>query len=60
MGTDNFFPFCPSGKEIIDFLKGKVAKYKFPARFEFLKELPLTATMKVKKGELKKRYGGTH
>ncbi|MCX5851411.1 MAG: AMP-binding protein [Deltaproteobacteria bacterium] len=47
-------------KEIIDFLKGKVAKYKFPARFEFLKELPLTATMKVKKGELKKRYGGTH
>jgi len=44
-------------QEIQDFLKGKLARYKYPAGYHFLKELPLTATMKVKKGELKERYG---
>jgi fatty-acyl-CoA synthase len=44
-------------KEIIDYLKGKVAKYKYPAKFKFLPALPLTATMKVKKAELKAKYG---
>ncbi|MDT8274028.1 MAG: AMP-binding protein, partial [Desulfomonilia bacterium] len=43
-------------REILEFLKGKIAKYKFPSKVEFLSELPLTATMKVKKAELKKRY----
>ncbi len=42
--------------EILDFLKGKVARYKIPARYHFLKELPYTATMKVRKAELKERY----
>jgi fatty-acyl-CoA synthase len=45
--------------EILDYLRGKVAKYKFPARFKFMSELPLTATMKVKKNALKQKYGGT-
>ena len=44
--------------EIQDFLKGKVARYKFPRTYHFVKELPLTATMKVKKSELKAKYGG--
>lgn len=40
-------------EEIHEFLQGKVAKYKFPTQVEFMKELPLTATGKVKKVELK-------
>ncbi len=43
-------------KEILDFLKDKVAEYKHPTKFKFMKELPLTATMKVKKSELKELY----
>lgn len=40
-------------EEILDFLKGKVAKYKFPTKFEFVDSLPLTAWGKVKKIALK-------
>jgi fatty-acyl-CoA synthase len=43
-------------REIIEFLKDKVAKYKYPTKFKFMKELPLTGTMKVKKSELKALY----
>jgi fatty-acyl-CoA synthase len=43
-------------KEILEFLKDKVAKYKYPTKFKFMKELPLTGTMKVKKSELKELY----
>ncbi|MBN2283591.1 MAG: AMP-binding protein [Deltaproteobacteria bacterium] len=43
-------------EEVLGFLDGKVARYKYPTRIRFMDELPLTATMKVKKGELKKRY----
>ncbi|MCK7509456.1 MAG: hypothetical protein MZV70_39100 [Desulfobacterales bacterium] len=28
-------------KEILDYLKDKVARYKYPARFKFMTELPL-------------------
>ncbi|MGC9324927.1 MAG: class I adenylate-forming enzyme family protein [Desulfomonilia bacterium] len=44
-------------KEVLEFLKGKVAKYKYPAKIKFMKELPLTATMKVKKAELREKFG---
>jgi fatty-acyl-CoA synthase len=44
-------------EEIIEYLQGKVAKYKYPSSVRFLEELPLTATMKVKKAELKEKYG---
>jgi len=44
-------------KEITEYLKGKIAKYKYPVKFKYLDELPLTATMKVKKGDLKRKYG---
>jgi fatty-acyl-CoA synthase len=46
-------------EEILEFLKGRAAKYKHPTRFEFVEELPLTATMKVKKSELKERYSAS-
>ncbi len=44
--------------EIQNFLQGKVARYKFPVKYLFMKELPLTATMKVKKSELKSKFRG--
>ena len=44
-------------EEMLDFLDGKVARYKFPIRVEFLDKLPMTASGKVKKAELKKKYG---
>lgn len=37
-------------------LADKVAKYKHPVHVKMMKELPLTATMKVKKAELKRKY----
>ncbi len=44
-------------EEIQAFLEDKIAKYKHPAKVKMMKELPLTATMKVKKSELKEKYG---
>jgi fatty-acyl-CoA synthase len=43
-------------QEVLDFLKGKVAKFKYPKHVRFVDELPLTASMKVKKGQLKERF----
>lgn len=42
-------------EEINYYLEGKVARYKFPKYIEFLEELPLTSSGKVKKYELKER-----
>ncbi|HOS98541.1 MAG TPA: hypothetical protein PLU54_12885 [Deltaproteobacteria bacterium] len=41
---------------MLEHLRDKVARYKYPSRFRFMTELPLTATMKVRKAELKERY----
>ena len=41
--------------EIISFLDGKVARYRFPTYVEFLDQLPMTASGKIKKVELKMR-----
>ena len=43
--------------EVHDFLKGKVAKYKFPTQVKFVDQLPLTATGKIMKVRLKEKYG---
>jgi fatty-acyl-CoA synthase len=43
-------------EEIREFLKDKVAKFKHPKTIEFVEDLPLTATMKIRKAELKKMY----
>ena len=45
-----------SEKEVINFLTGKAAKYKHPKYIKFVDELPMTATMKVKKSVLKEKY----
>ena len=44
-------------EEVREYLKDKVAKFKHPKTIEFVEDLPLTATMKVKKAELKEKYG---
>ena len=41
--------------QMVVFLDGKIARYKLPRKFEFLEELPLTETGKVKKIDLKRR-----
>jgi fatty-acyl-CoA synthase len=42
--------------DVLAYLKGKVAKYKHPKHIRFTDNLPMTATMKVKKSALKKDY----
>ncbi len=42
-------------EEILEFLEGKIAHYKFPTKFEFVDSLPLTGWGKIKKIELKER-----
>ncbi len=44
----------PDADELLDFLDGKLARYKLPKHFEFVRELPMTETGKVKKVVLKK------
>jgi len=43
-------------EEIKEFLRDKVAKFKHPKTIEFVEDLPLTATMKIRKAALKKMY----
>ena len=44
-------------EEILEFLQGKVAKYKFPTYVKFVDELPMTASGRIKKAELRKEWG---
>ena len=53
---------CESGETITkddvhEFLKGKVARFKYPSRIKLIESLPMTATGKIKKADLKKEYG---
>jgi fatty-acyl-CoA synthase len=48
----------PSPDEIKDFLKPKLDKIAWPDAVEFVKELPIGATGKVLKTELRKRFKG--
>lgn len=43
-----------SREEILVFLDGKAARYKFPKHIEFIESLPLTSWGKVRKAELKR------
>ena len=43
-------------EEAIGFLKGKLARYKLPKLVEFTEEFPKTASGKIMKAELKRRY----
>jgi len=44
-------------EEMHQFLEGKAAKYKWPSHLELVESLPMTATGKIKKSELKKAHG---
>ncbi len=46
-----------SEEEVIDFCRGKLAKYKIPKKVVFAEALPRTATGKMLKKELKAQYG---
>jgi fatty-acyl-CoA synthase len=46
----------PSPDELIDFLAGRLARYKIPRELVFVDALPRTAYGKVVKGELRSRY----
>jgi fatty-acyl-CoA synthase len=48
----------PSAEEIRDFVKSKLDKIAWPDAVEFVKELPLGATGKVLKTELRKKFKG--
>ncbi|WP_019053853.1 AMP-binding protein [Sphingobium xenophagum] len=43
--------------ELVDHLKRRIAGFKVPDRFEFIVELPKTATGKVRKNELRALHG---
>jgi fatty-acyl-CoA synthase len=45
--------------EVLDFLKGKVSRYKFPRHLRFVDSLPMTASGKIKKVALKQKYGSS-
>jgi long-chain acyl-CoA synthetase len=42
-----------SDKELIEYMKGKIARFKIPGRIIFVDEFPRTATGKIKKNELR-------
>ncbi len=44
-------------KDIVKFLKERIAKYKIPRYFEFVEELPKTGAGKINKKVLKEEYG---
>ena len=46
-----------SHRDVMDFLNGKVARYKYPRHVRFIDALPITASGKVKKVDLKEQYG---
>jgi fatty-acyl-CoA synthase len=45
--------------EILEFLNGKLARFKLPSHIKFIGELPMTTSGKIKKVELKEKYGAT-
>lgn len=46
----------PGREELLEFLGGRLARYKHPSVFVFVDALPRTAYGKVVKGELRERY----
>lgn len=57
--TGKAFIVCHEGvrltrEQVVEFLDGKVARFKFPTHVEFVDSLPLTSWGKVKKVELKR------
>ena len=49
----------PTKEEILEYLEGKVARFKFPSYIKYLKSIPMTASGKIKKSDLKKMHSDT-
>jgi long-chain acyl-CoA synthetase len=43
-------------QQLIDYVKGRIARFKAPRSIDFVDELPRTPTGKLVKGQLRKRY----
>jgi len=55
------FVLCHKGEtitleEVISFLEGRVAGFKYPKSIQVVKSMPMTVTGKLKKGVLKEQY----
>ena len=48
---------APTKEDLLDYLKGKIARFKVPTYVDFVDELPTTASGKTKKTALKEKYG---
>ncbi len=46
---------CMDPEEVLEFIRGKIAKYKMPKYVEFVEELPKTSSGKIQKNLLKMR-----
>ncbi|KJS01625.1 MAG: hypothetical protein VR68_04480 [Peptococcaceae bacterium BRH_c4a] len=44
-------------EDVFEFLKDKVAKYKFPSQVQMVEKFPMTESGKIKKSALKEMYG---
>ncbi|MBT2364218.1 AMP-binding protein [Streptomyces sp. ISL-10] len=49
---------APTPEEITDFCRERLAHYKIPRRVEILRDFPMTVSGKVRKVELRRRFGG--
>ncbi len=49
---------APTKRDILDFMEGKVAKWWMPDDIAFIDSMPLTATGKVSKLQLRERFAG--
>ena len=59
--TGKAFILCHQGKtvsleEVVSFLEGKLAGFKFPKSIQLVDSMPMTVTGKLKKGVLKEKY----
>jgi acetyl-CoA synthetase len=45
-------------RELQAFVRDRLAAYEYPRLLEFVDGLPLTATGKIRRGELRRRHGG--
>jgi len=45
-----------SAEELIEYCKGKIARHKIPRHWEFVKEVPMTASGKVQKYKIVEQY----
>jgi acetyl-CoA synthetase/medium-chain acyl-CoA synthetase len=56
--TEGYMPSDALAKELQDFVKKQTAPYKYPRKIEFIEELPMTISGKIKRRELKMKEFG--